>query len=400
MENKNILISGAGIAGPTLAYWLKKYGFNPTVVERAPKLREGGYAIDFFGAGFDVAEKMGLLSDLKQVDLKIKELVFVDKNSKRRGALNLFRLRSLLHNRYYILLRSDLSKAIYKRLDKEIEFIFGDSILGIEQNSEGSAVTFESGKARSFDLVVGADGLHSNVRKIVFGSESQFERYYGYYTAAFTTENYLPNDNPLRHNDSYVSYSIPGKQVNIFSLKENRLTTLFILSSKQRLSYAHLDIDAQKRILRDEFGAVGWEAPALLERLDTAPDFYFDSVSQIEMKHWSRDRVTLLGDACSAPSLLAGQGTTLAMVAAYILAGEMKRASGDFKTAFQEYEKIFKPLIDRKQKSARSFAGSLVPKSNFGLWVRYTFTNALVSSFLSRWFVKKYMTDDIQLKEY
>ena len=158
MQNKNILISGAGIAGPALAYWLKKYGFYPTIVDQAPALREGGYAIDFVGAVFDVAEKMGILPDLKQTDLKIKELVFVDKNSNRKGALNSFRMRNLLNNRYLNLFRRDLSKAIYNHLDKDIEIIFGDSISKIEQNLDSILVTFKSGKVRSFDLVVGTDG--------------------------------------------------------------------------------------------------------------------------------------------------------------------------------------------------------------------------------------------------
>ncbi len=185
MKNENILISGFGIAGPTLAYWLKKYGFNPTIVEQAPKFREGGYAIDFVGAGFDVAEKMGLLSELQKVDLKIKDLVFVDKKNKRKSALNSFRLRRILNNRYYNLFRSDLSKVIYGNLDRDIELIFGDSISKIEQSTGEALVTFKSGNVRSFDLVIGADGLHSNVRNIVFGNEQQYEKYFGNYVAAF-----------------------------------------------------------------------------------------------------------------------------------------------------------------------------------------------------------------------
>ncbi|SMO32845.1 FAD-dependent monooxygenase [Solitalea koreensis] len=394
MLNKNILISGAGIAGLTLAYWLKNFGFNPTIIEQAPKLREGGYAIDFFGAGFDVAEKMKILPDLQKVDLKIQELIFVDKNNKRRGGLSVFKIGKLVNNRYFNLLRSDLSKVIYNHLDKDIEFIFGDAITQIVQTADNATVTLKSGNVRTFDLIVGADGLHSVVRSLTFGDESQFEKYYGYYASSFTIENYLQNDN------AFYSYNLPGKQVSIYALKGNKLTTLFIFTSPQKISYSHHEIEKQKEILRNEYGDMAWECPSLLAKLDSAPDFYFDSVSQIRMSQWSKGRITLAGDACDCPSLLSGQGSTLAMVGAYILAGELKKAGGDYKIAFRQYENSFKPLIDDKQKLAQSFAGSLVPKSNFGIWVRNTFSNAMFSSLLSKWFVKKYMTDRIELKEY
>ncbi len=400
MKNKNILISGAGIAGTALAYWLKKFGFNPTIIEEANDLREGGYVIDFVGAGFDVAEKMGILPDLKITDVKIKELVFVDKNGSRKGSLNSFRMRSILNNRYLNLFRSDLAKVIYNHLDKDIEFIFGDSITHIEQNADGILTTFKSGKVRSFDLVIGADGLHSNVRSLMFGDETNFEKYFGYYVAAFTIGNYLSRNCLIRSDNSYFSYTLPGKQVDIYSMSEDKLTTLFVFSSDQKLNYNHHNIDEQKKILRNEFRNVGWENPSLLERLDSASDFYFDSVSQIRMEHWSEGRVSLLGDAAFAPSLLAGQGSSLAMVAAYILAGELRDAGGNYERAFQQYEKIFKPFIDYKQNVAKSFAHTLVPHNSFSIWIRRVFSNVILSSFLAKRFVKKYMTDNIVLKEY
>ena len=152
--------------------------------------------------------------------------------------------------------------------------------------------------------------------------------------------------------------------------------------------------------MRGEFENAGWKCAEILSKIDTAPDFYFDVVSQIQMNRWSKDRVTLVGDACDCPSLLSGQGSTLAIVGAYILAGELKHANGNYKTAFEQYENIFKPFIDRKQKTAQNFAKSLVPKSKFGIWMRNTFTNLMFLPFVSRLFIRQFMDDKLRLKTY
>ena len=394
MNHKSILISGAGIAGLTLAYWLKKFGFNPTIVEQAPSLRQGGYAIDFWGAGFEVAEKMDILPDLDQADLKMTELVFVDKNGKRQAALNYEKIKKLMNGSAFTLLRSDLSNAIYNHLDKDIEIIFGDSIQKTEQDEDSVTVIFNRGNTRSFNLVVGADGLHSNVRNLVFGDEAQFEKFYGYYTASF------PITNSIFKDRTFLTYNIPYKQAAVYSLNENKMATFFIFTSPQKLSYDHHDIKEQKEILRNEFEHAGWKCAELLSKIDEVSDFYFDVVSQIQMNHWSKGRVTLVGDACDCPSLLSGQGSTLAMVGAYILAGELKEADGNYKTAFSQYENIFKPFIESKQKIAQNFAKSLVPKSKFGIWVRNTFTNLMFLPFVSKLFIRQFMDDKLKLKTY
>jgi 2-polyprenyl-6-methoxyphenol hydroxylase-like FAD-dependent oxidoreductase len=393
MDNKNILISGAGIAGTTLAYWLKKSGFNPTIVEASPKLREGGYGIDFWGAGFEVAEKMNIVPDLESADIGISELLFVDENNKRKGTLNYRQIKKLMKGRAITLLRSDLAKIIYNHLDRDIEIIFGDTITQIKQYENEVSVTFKSGTTRNFNLVVGADGLHSNVRNLVFGSEAQFEKYYGYYTASFTFED---SEDTGR---SFLTYNVPYKQAAIYASSQNK-SAFFIFASPKKLSYHHHDIEAQKQILRNEFEHAGWKCADLLAKMDSSSDFYLDTVSQIQMGSWSKDRVTLVGDACDCPSLLSGQGSTLAMVGAYMLAGELKEASGNYKTAYVQYQNIFKPFIDTKQKIAQRFSKSLVPKSSFGIWVRNTFMNLMVLPFLSKMFIKQFMNDKLKLKEY
>jgi len=394
MHNRNILISGAGIAGTTLAFWLKKFGFNPTIIESSPALREGGHAIDFMGAGFDVAERMGIIAALKSVDINFSKLVFVDNNNKERGSMNYQKIKKFLNDRAFTLFRSDLAKVIYQSIGEGVEIIFGDTIAKIDQNEKVVTVTFLSGKTRNFDLLVGADGLHSNVRKLVFGNELQFEKYYGYYTSSFTIDNFSLG------NHAFSMYNVPYKQVAVFSKDGNKTIAFFIFAWPGKLSYQHHDIAKQKQILKSEFENSGWKCRELLSQIDSTTDFYFDSVSQIKMDSWYKGRVTLVGDAGYCPSLLSGKGSTLAMVGAYILAGELKQANGNYKTAFEQYEILFKPFMEKKQKSAQSFAKSFIPKSNFGIWLRNKVFKLMSSSLFSKLFLNQFKDSELKLKEY
>ncbi|MBS1687237.1 MAG: FAD-dependent monooxygenase [Bacteroidetes bacterium] len=394
MNNKNILISGAGIAGVSLAFWLRRFGFQPTLIEISPKLREGGYAIDFMGAGYDVAKKMGILPELEKVDMDISKLAFVDGNNKEQGSMNYRKIKRLMNNRALTLLRSDLAKAIYKALDQDIGIIFGDTIDKIEQDNEKVIVTFRSGSSRFFDLVVGADGLHSKVRNLIFGNEAQFENYYGYYTSSFTIENF-PYEGKV-----FSMYNVPNKQVAIYSYSKGKTTTFFIFASPVKLSYNYHDVDQQKEILKKQFMDAGWKCPELLSRMDSSADFYFDSVSQIKMEKWSKGRVALIGDACCCPSLLSGKGSTLAIVGAYILAGELKQANGNYITAFEAYENAFKPFITKKQKSAQTFAKSFVPKTNFGIWLRNLAFSLMSLPFVTKLLLNQFKDKGLELKEY
>jgi 2-polyprenyl-6-methoxyphenol hydroxylase-like FAD-dependent oxidoreductase len=324
----------------------------------------------------------------------MQELLFVDKNNKRECALNYAKIKKLMKDRAFTLLRSHLAKVIYDHLDKDTDIIFGDSISKIQQHENEVEVTFRNGTTRNFDLVVGADGLHSNVRDLVFGEEAQFEKFYGYYTASYTVENNVPGD------EEFLTYNVPGKQAAIYSISKNQAATFFIFTSPGKLSYNHHNIEAQKQILRKEFENTGWKCAGLMAKMDAAPDFYFDVVSQIQMDNWSKGRVTLVGDACDCPSLLSGQGSTLAMVSAYILAGELKDANGDFEKAFAQYQNILKPFLDDKQRIAQNFAKSFVPKSQFGIWVRNTFIKLMSLPFFTKLLMKQFTDDKLVLKEY
>ncbi|MGH6796055.1 MAG: FAD-binding domain [Methylocella sp.] len=378
MQNRSVLISGIGIAGPTLAYWLGEHGFEPVLVERASQPRTNGYVIDFWGLGYDIAERMGLLSDLKAESYHVKEVRFVNAKGRRVGGFGVDVFRSLTGDRYVSIARSDLAKLIYQKIDGRYEAIFDDSVVGIEETGDGIGVAFERGAPRRFGLVVGADGLHSAVRELVFGNQNQFEKYLGYIAAAFEIEGYRPRDERV-----YVSHAIPGRQVSRFAMRDGRTLFLFIFAADSvQHSVAH-DTIAHKAILHEEFDNVGWECPKILAALDGCNDVYFDRVSQIQMNVWSRGRVALVGDAAFCPSLLAGQGAALAMVSAYVIAGELSKSEGRPQVAFPRYEQLLRSFMTAKQAAGQRFASAFAPKTRWGLFLRNQTMKALALPFVA-----------------
>jgi 2-polyprenyl-6-methoxyphenol hydroxylase-like FAD-dependent oxidoreductase len=392
-----ILISGAGIAGPTLAYWLAHYGLKPTIVETAPRLRTGGYVIDFWGAGFDIADRMGLLPAIRSKGYMVREVRIVNRSGKRVAGFPVEAFSRMTHGRYVSLPRGDLAASIFGRIEGKVETIFGDSVERIEQTENCVHVSFASGHQREFDLVVGADGLHSRVRELVFGAENRFEKYLGYKVAAFGVKGYRPRDELV-----YLMYIQVGQQVGRFAMRDDNTMFLFIFADEDAAGPG--DIQGQKALLRKRFGHSRWECPQILEALDAADDLYFDRVSQIRMDPqqglWTRGRVTLLGDAASCVSLLAGQGTALAMVAAYILAGELHRSNGDFAAAFTRYQNLFGSFVLAKQKTALRFAGSFAPKSKLTLFLRNQLFSLMAIDWVADLAVGRDFTDKIELPDY
>ncbi|MGJ4902450.1 FAD-binding domain [Bradyrhizobium sp. HKCCYLS2058] len=367
---RTVLISGAGIAGPTLAYWLKAAGFEPTLVERAPALRSGGYVIDFWGLGYDIAEQMGLLPDIHRSGYHVQEMRVVDACGRTLAGIGTRVFAELTGGSYVTVQRSELSRLLFGSIKNGTEVLFGDEIIAFREEPECIRVELERAGERHFDLLIGADGLHSRVRSLVFGPQTAFERHLGYVVAAFEVRGYRPRDQ-----DVYLMYSQPGRMVGRFTLRDDRTMFLFVFASTD----PHLPAspDQQKTVVRDVYRGGGWECHEILAELDRTDDLYFDRVSQIRMPSWSRGPVALVGDAAFCVSLLAGQGSALAMIAAYVLAGELAASSGRYQEAFARYDEVLRTYIEAKQGAAERFAGAFAPKTRAGL----LFRNLVIKTF-------------------
>jgi 2-polyprenyl-6-methoxyphenol hydroxylase-like FAD-dependent oxidoreductase len=384
-----IAISGAGVAGAALAHWLHRTGHAPTMIEQAPKFRTGGYMIDFWGVGYQVAKRMGIEDPIRAAGYQIEWLRSVGCRGEVKADVDVNVFRRMIGDDFTSLPRGDLAAAIYTTIEDKVETIFGDSIATVDEHSDGVGLTFEKSAPCDFDLVIGADGLHSNVRRLVFGPEEDFEHYLGCKVAACVVDGYRPRDELI-----YVTYSTPGRQLARFALRGDRTMFLFIF----RTEHDSTDV-APKDQLRNQFGDVGWECRDILAALDDVDDLYFDVVSQIRMDHWSRNRVLLIGDAAGCVSLLGGEGTGLAISEAYVLAGELVRADGDYRRAFDAYEARLRPFINAKQAGAVRYIPFFATRTRFGVWFRNVAMRTMNFRPLATLFAGS-VRDDFELPDY
>lgn len=362
---KTVLISGASIAGPAMAFWLQRHGFHPVVVEQAGAVRGGGYPIDVRGIAVDVAERMGVLPELRAARIRTRGMTLVAANGRpvRTIAAGVGEDEGSAEHDVE-LPRGDLTSVLYAHTRDDVEYVFDNSITGIEQRADGVEVTFRRGEPRTVDLVVGADGMHSNVRGLTFGADERFHRPLGYYFAAFSA----PNELGLDH--EALVYNSPGKMVGLNAVRDDgRVLAIFAFASPP-LEYDTHDVEQQWMLMEKTFAGVRWEAPRLLRLMREADDFYFDSAGQILMPGWTDGRVALVGDAGYAPSLLSGQGTSLALVGAYVLAGELAAAGGDHRIALPAYEREMRRYVERNQRVALVGARHLIPATRTQIWMR------------------------------
>jgi 2-polyprenyl-6-methoxyphenol hydroxylase-like FAD-dependent oxidoreductase len=362
---ENILISGASIAGPALAYWLTRYGFKVTVVEKASSLRGGGYPIDIRGTALDAVERMGLYVEMRAKHVDTQHLTFVDKHGEVIASLNPETLTGGVKGRDIEIRRGDIGTILYAFTKDKVNYKFKDSIASLYDQADGVMVKFVSGDSGFFDIVIGADGLHSNTRTVIFGHESQFEKYIGNCFAGFTVPNTYGLDRGA------LSYTMVGKSATLYAARHSEMVHAF-------LSFKYPQSPFQKRISEEEKrdltasmfeGVNDWIVPELVEKMRKADDLFFDSVSQIYMPTWSKGRIVLAGDAAHATSFASGQGSSMALVGAYILAGEIA-TKPNYTAAFQAYERIARPFIELNQALVKIGKSLLQPNTQEDLDAR------------------------------
>lgn len=394
MKIRTVLISGAGIAGPALAHWLLSRGFEPTLIERAPALRTGGYMIDVWGTGYDIVERYGLLPKALQRGYIFDRLKFVNAQGRTVSSFGGDVFRRALRGRFFSIPRGDLARCIYDLIDGKVEALYGTTIVAMRPEADGVEVDLSNGATRRFDIVVGADGLHSRVRDLVFGPQSQFEKFLGYVAASFTADGY-----PCRDEATYVSFAQPGRQISRYAMRHDKTAFLLVFGANEKPAVGPHDLAGQKAVVRTKFARDAWETHEILRCLDAADDLYFDPVSQIRMPRWTQGRVALVGDAAHSPSLLAGAGSAYAMLGGYVLAEELRVAGGDYKRAFAAYERKLRPFMLRQQEMAARFAGSFTPKTRLGLFVRDCIVNLMNVPWLGVWLTRRMLGETFPIEE-
>lgn len=357
-----VLISGASISGPVLAYWLNRYGFTVTVVERSPTPRKtGGHAVDLFRPAMNISERMGVLARIEQLDAGMGWMNLVREGARRPVRVDLGKVFRAASDRHIEIMRDDLSEVYYDATRDDVEYLFDDSLTSIDPDN--GAVTFDSAPPRRFDLVIGADGLRSNVRRLVFGTRPGDTVSLDSYFAVLA----LPRE--LGVVGEYIGHLGPRRTVGLYAARHlTDARAVFLFRPELGLNYHHRDVSGQKRLLREAFTGMHPRVDRWLDELDTSPTFYFDQISQLRMDTWSRGRVTLVGDAGYCPGPVVGGSTSLAVLGAYTLAGELAEADGDPARAFPAYEHAMAEPVRRSRAFAIGTARAVHPNTRLGVW--------------------------------
>lgn len=370
---RTVLISGASISGPALAYWLHRSGCAVTVVEKAGALRDGGYPIDIRGTAVEVVRRMGILPQLRDAHIDSRRCTFLNADGSEVASVSPSAVAGGVGGQDLEVRRGDLAAVLYGKVRDDVEFLFNDSIDTLDQSGQGVDVTFRSGQRRTFDLVVGADGMHSRTRESLFGPEEQFHRYLGYCFAIFT----MPNTFGLSH--ELVLWNAPGKAAALYAVGDDDELHAFLNFHQPEPPFDALrNPDAQRDLVATVFAGAGWEVPGMVNAMRDADDLFFDTAGQIRMPHWSSGRVALVGDAAYAPSFLTGQGSSLALAGAYMLANALA-TNRDHTAAFAAYERDVREFVAMNQALVDNGAATLFPTTARALEQRNAMLRGLVT---------------------
>jgi len=356
MTAGTVLISGAGVAGPALALGLRRRGFAVTVVERAAELRTGGYKVDVRGAGVTALKALGVYDEARAADVGMRQVTYVKRDGRPIAALPADLLMGRRGDDIEVL-RGDLGQILYAASAADVEYVFGDAIADLRDGPDGVDVTFERGIPRRFDYVAGADGLHSNTRRLAIGEIAP--SHLGAYISIFSVPNHLRIDR------EEFMYFRPGRLVFAYAMGPDQPARVGFTFASPPLGYDRRDVAAQQELIKDAFAGLGWETDRFLEPIDAAGDFYFDSLAQVELPRWSSGRVVLLGDAAHCPSPASGQGTSLALVGAHVLAQHLGEPGG-----LEEYERVMRPYVDKNMAFGRKMAKDMVPGGRLAIALR------------------------------
>ena len=361
---RRVLVSGAGVAGPVLAYWLSRFGFAPTLVERRPTLASGsaGHAVDLFGPALTVLAWMGIRDAVESARTRTDTISLI-----RPGRAPVDAPEELLSEGvaadHVELMRGDLVRVAFDAGRDDVEHVFGDSLTGLSEDGGEVEATFEHGPPRSFDLAVGADGLHSTTRALTFGEESGFLRFLGAYLAVFSVPNHLG----LQRRS--VVFADVDRVVELYPAPgTDQLRVLLLFRGPDPAVVGRLDLTEQQRVVRRAYAGAGWEVPRLLDAMAEADDFYLDSVSQVQMPSWTTGRVALLGDAGYATGPAVGGGTSLAVLGAYSLAAALA-STEDISEALTAYQELLAPAVQAGMSIAPRALATLVPRSTGQGWL-------------------------------